>query len=399
MEAKELRILFVSHTLPLPGQPVSNVGGMQRMSAEMRSALAAHPRVALFSRVLESSWRWTGARTGPFLGRLLLEIPRIVARERIDAVLFSSMVTATLAIPLRRRLARTGTILAATPVGRDLTLPGTAYQRLVPRVLAALDLVMPISVATGAECLSRGLPPERMVVVPVGIDLARFPPAADRGATREMLLAGLRVMGQPPLPDDTLLLCSVGRHQERKGFHWFIGEVMPRLPRDVAYLLAGDGPMTPLIREEVRRHGLGERVRLLGRVSEEMLTTLYGGADLFVMPNIPVPGDMEGFGVVMLEAGLAGLPVIAADLEGIRDVVAEGSNGHFVRSGDVAGFVSAIERYRTDRGLLRAASESAAAYTAGKFAWPNVADQYVRAIKDARARVAGVAGVHQGLVR
>jgi phosphatidyl-myo-inositol dimannoside synthase len=385
-EARQLRILFVSHTLPLPGQPLSNVGGMQRMSAEMRAALAAHPRVTLFSRVLESSWRWTGARTGPFLGRLLLDLPRIAARERIDAVLFSSMVTATLAVPLKRRLARMGTVLAATPVGRDLTLPGAAYQRLVPRVLAALDLVMPISVATGAECLSRGLPLERMAVVPVGIDLARFPPVTDRRATRESLLSRLRRPGEPPVPDDALLLCSVGRHQERKGFHWFAGEVMPRLPADVVYLLAGDGPMTPAIREEVRRRGLGERVRLLGRVSEEMLTTLYRGADLFIMPNIPVPGDMEGFGVVMLEAGLAGLPVIAADLEGIRDVVAEGRNGHFVRSGDAAGFASAIERYRADPGLLAAAAASAAAYTAETFAWPSVADRYVRAIEGARAR-------------
>ncbi len=47
---------------------------------------------------------------------------------------------------------------------------------------------------------------------------------------------------------------------------------------------------------------------MLGRVSEEALGSLYRGADLFVMPNVPVPGDIEGFGVVMLEAGLCGLP-------------------------------------------------------------------------------------------
>ena len=71
--------------------------------------------------------------------------------------------------------------------------------------------------------------------------------------------------------------------------------------------------MTPAVRDAVGRHGLAERVRILGRVGEELLATLYSGADLFVMPNIPVPGDMEGFGVVMLEAGLNGLPVLAAD--------------------------------------------------------------------------------------
>ena len=51
------------------------------------------------------------------------------------------------------------------------------------------------------------------------------------------------------------------------------------------------------------RHGLGGRVSLLGRCSDEDLVKLYCDSDLLVMPNIPVRGDMEGFGVVMLEAG------------------------------------------------------------------------------------------------
>src|SRR5690606_15645333 len=117
-----MRLLFVSHTLPLPGQPVSNLGGMQRMAAEMREALAAHPRVELTSLVLESSGRWAGPRTAPFLARLLLEIPRVVRARRIDAVLFSSMVTASTALALRGRLRGGGATLAATPVGRDVTL-------------------------------------------------------------------------------------------------------------------------------------------------------------------------------------------------------------------------------------------------------------------------------------
>jgi len=381
-----MRILFVSHSLPLPGQPTSNLGGMQRMASEMRTALAAHPDVTLTSRVLESSSRWTGPRTVPFLTRLLWEIPRVVRRERIDAVLFSSMVTAATAVALRGRLGGNGTLLAATPVGRDLTLPKPSYQRLVPRILSALDLVLPISRATGEECLVRGLPPERMVVVPVGVDVERFPRIPDRTVTRAALIAALHAAGEPPIPDGALLLCAVGRHQERKGFHWFADEVMPRLPADVVFLLAGIGPMTGAIRDVVARRGLESRVRLLGRVSEEMLATLYRGADLFVMPNIPVPGDIEGFGVVMLEAGLSGLPILAADLEGIRDVVTEGENGLLLPTRDAGAFADAILHLRSDREALLEASLSAARLTAGRFAWPRVADQYVEALASARSR-------------
>jgi phosphatidylinositol alpha-1,6-mannosyltransferase len=380
-----MRILFVSHTLPLPGQPVSNLGGMQRMAAEMRTALEADPRVTLSSRVLESSGRWAGARTAPFLARLLRDLPRIVREQRVDAVLFSSMVTATVAVPLRRRLRAAGALLAATPVGRDVTLPGAAYQRLVPRIFAALDLVLPISRATGDECLARGLEPRRMAIVPVGIDTSRFPPVRDRAAERARLIDALRAAGEPPLPEGALLLCSVGRHQERKGFHWFVSEVMPRLPADVVYLLGGGGPTTETVRAAVAQRGLADRVRLLGRVSEEMLATLYRGADLFVMPNIPVPGDIEGFGVVMLEAGLSGLPILAADLEGIRDVVAGGENGELLPTRDAAAFADAVLRFRDDPAALGVASARAAAYTAGRFAWPAVADQYVAALAAALA--------------
>src|SRR5690606_1075671 len=122
--------------------------------------------------------------------------------------------------------------------------------------------------------------------------------------------------GEASIGRDALLLCSVGRHQERKGFHWFVEEVVPRLGEGTVYLLGGEGPMTPRIRETVARLGLGDRVRVLGQVSEAMLLSLFRGSDLFVMPNIHVPGDLEGFGVVMLEAGICGLPIVAADLEG-----------------------------------------------------------------------------------
>src|SRR5690606_13819141 len=115
------------------------------------------------------SWERTAARMPGFALRLLREIPRRVRRERIDVVLFSSMVTAALAPLLRRRVAEAGALLAAVPVGRDVTLPNPLYQRLVPRVFRALDLVLPISRATGEACLARGAREERVRVVPCGI--------------------------------------------------------------------------------------------------------------------------------------------------------------------------------------------------------------------------------------
>lgn len=139
--------------------------------------------------------------------------------------------------------------------------------------------------------------------------------------------------------------------------------------------------MTPRIQQAIERHGLHRNVRMLGKVPEEMLGRLYRGADLFAMPNVAVKGDMEGFGVVMLEAGMCGMPVLAADLEGISDVVREGENGHLVRSVDAEGFEQHILRYRANAALRAEASRRAAVYTAGHFGWPAIADVYVRLLQ------------------
>ncbi len=344
------------------------------MATGLYDALAARPDVELHRLVLETTWEDTGLRMPPFMAGLLRGIPRIVERERIQAVLFSSMVTASLALPLRRRVAAAGARLAAIPVGRDVTLPVAPYQWLVPRVLRSLDRVFPISRATARECLARGAVPGSTHVVPCGVDTGAFTPPADRSAARSELL---RAIGAEDLPADALLLASVGRHQERKGFHWFASEVVPRLPENVVFLLGGEGPTTPAIRRAVEEHGLHGRVRLLGKVSEEVLGKLYRGADLFVMPNVPVPGDIEGFGVVMLEAGLCGLPVIAADLEGISDVVQEGISGHLVPSRDAAAFADVILRYHGDRDALARYAASAARHVGDTFSWSAVAGRYL----------------------
>jgi phosphatidylinositol alpha-1,6-mannosyltransferase len=371
-----LRILYVSHSFPLPGDPLSNVGGMQRVAQGLHAALGEHPGVELHSRLLETSWKQTPRRMPGFMAGLLREIPRVVKREKIDVVLHSSMVTASTTAVLGNAIRRAGALSAAIPVGRDVTLPTPGYQWFVPRVLKGLDLVFPISRATGQECLARGLAPSRMHVIPCGVDVDLFGAPRDRRAARRELLKSIGEAGT--IPDDALILVSVGRHQERKGFTWFTEQVMPTMPSNVIYLITGEGPMTPQIQQAIDRHGLHGNVRLLGKVSEEMLLKLYRGADLFVMPNIHVKGDIEGFGVVMLEAGLCGMPVIAADLEGISDVIREGENGHLVPSQDAEAFRALVLRYRADRALVAQASSRAAAYTASHFSWSAIADTFVR---------------------
>lgn len=320
---------------------------------------------------LEASWKWIHWLVGPFLIRTWWRLRRHIRRSEVDVVLFSSMVTASLAVWLRPLMDRHGVRAAAIVHGQDVTKPVKAYQNFVPRVFSSLDMVLPVSGPTGEACQERGLPPGKIRVVHNGVQLDRFP-AFD-------FPAGARAQHpfRTDLDEGSLLLCSVGRQVQRKGFAWFIDHVMPRLPDHVHYWLGGDGPEGEAIQQAIDRNDLADRVRLLGRLGDRQLTDIYQSADLFVMPNIPIEGDMEGFGIVMLEAAINGLPTVAARLEGIREVITDDRNGFFVESGDVAGYVSRITGLDGDRDHLGQLSSRARDHVARTFGWDAVASQYI----------------------
>ena len=368
-----MRVLFVSQSLPPEGRELDNVGGMQRVALDLHDSLAAHGGAEVRTLVLRSAWNERGLRTPLFLARALREIRLLARAKEIDAILFSSMLTATLVVPLRRLLARSGIRSAAIVNGLDATTPTWPYPLLVRRTFQALDLVLPISRATGDACIARGLDRKKCTVVSLGIRTDRFAVNADRAEARKQLAL--------PHENPRLILCSVGRLVPRKGVEWFVSNVMPSLPDDVVYLVAGEGPDRTRIESAIARGNLSSRVKLPGSISDTELQNLYHGSDLFVMPNVPVANDMEGFGLVMLEAGLCGLPTIASSLEGITDVISEGQNGHLIPSLDADAFRSVILQYYSDPSLLSDASSRARDFTLSQFGWSGVVDQYISALQ------------------
>jgi phosphatidylinositol alpha-1,6-mannosyltransferase len=370
-----VNLLFVSHSFAPESDPLSNVGGMQRVAMDLHAELERREDVTLTSLVLRTTWAATGWRTPGFLARALRDIPRLVAQRDIDVILFSSMVTATLALRLRMVLPTRVKLVAITH-GLDVTTTFAPYQRwVVPASFRRLDAVCPVSRATAEACIARGARKDQIFVVPNGIEEDRIPAGVSQTAARESLPHPI------PAPDRQLLV-SVGRQVRRKGFAWFIRNVMPRLPETVDYWLAGDGPERQNILAAITETRMENRVRLLGKVDTETLHALYAAGDIYVMPNIVVPGDMEGFGIVMLEAGLAGLPTVASSLEGILDVIDEGKNGLLVKPESPDAFVGAIKRVLEQPETLRAARDRARKHVLATFTWPAVADRMVATLRE-----------------
>jgi glycosyltransferase involved in cell wall biosynthesis len=266
---------------------------------------------------------------------------------------------------------------AVMVMGLDLTYRRRFYQQRLRRVLPHAQHVLAISAATECEALARGVRPDCVHVL--------LPGVLDGSATSARPPdAGTRLKAELGLPVDATILLTLGRLVRRKGVRWFVSEVMPRLPQDLVYLVAGSGPDRDAIRAAVDAAGEpGTRVKVLGQVDERLRDLLLGGSDVFVMPNIPIPGDMEGFGLVAVEAAARGAVVVAAGLEGINDAVIDGSTGFLVPPGDAAAFADRITTLVRDPGKRQLIADEFAALARTTFSVARMQAELVALISSA----------------
>lgn len=147
-------------------------------------------------------------------------------------------------------------------------------------------------------------------------------------------------------------LLTVGRLVEHKGQDMVLRSlpaVVRRFP-DVVYRIVGTGPHEQALKDLACRLGLSGHVSFEGAVADEALPGFYREAAVFVMPSraIPARGEVEGFGIVFLEAGAYGKPVIAGRSGGVPDAVADGVTGLLVDPTDPAQIASAVIRLLED---------------------------------------------------
>jgi glycosyltransferase involved in cell wall biosynthesis len=263
--------------------------------------------------------------------------------------------------------------VAITIHGLDITYKSKIYQFLIPRCIKRCSKIICISNATKEECIKRGIAEEKIAVIPDGVSDEFY-----LNASKAAMLAKVADKLKLNLSGKKILL-SVGRLVERKGIHWFVEKVIPQIlekGRDFVYLVVGEGLFREEIKGIIAKKGLEEHVLMLGRVDDETLKVLYNVADIFIMPNIPVEGDMEGFGVVALEASSCSLPVVASNLEGIKDAVKDGKNGLLIEPYNVASFSGTIIKLLEDNAERLEFGKSAREFTLENYSWEKIGEKY-----------------------
>lgn len=351
----KLRIAYIARAYP------PTVGGMENFALQLREHLNAYTDI---TPIINHG----GKKALPaFLPYATLRASYLARTGRVDAVHLADALLAPVGAATK---AATGVVVTSSVCGLDVTYANAAYQAVVPRALRSLDAVMPISRATESAVFARCGSDIASEVIPLGIN-----PLPDPVAGRVEIEALLQRLGA------RRVVITVGRLIERKGHAWFAREVLPLLAADVMYLIVGVGPERPAIEAAAAGSGVADRVVFAGHLSDEGLAAARARADVFVMPNIPVAGDMEGFGLVALEASASGLPVVAANLEGITEAVHAGGNGLLVAPRDRDGFAATLmkllDRSDTER---RAIGDGGAAYTRQNFGWDATARRYADVI-------------------
>ncbi len=213
-----------------------------------------------------------------------------------------------------------------------------------------------------------GLPVHEGAVVYPGVDPRVF---------RPLNLPKAVLRRQFGLPEGAFLVLFVGRPVRRKGLQVLL-RALTLLPEEVHLAAAGPGDFEPY-RRQAREQGLAHRTWFLGTVPEERLVALYNAADVFALPGDPEPHDVEGFGIVFLEANACGLPVVGGRWGGVAEAVASGETGLLVEPGNPEDLARALEQLYQDADLRQRLARTGRARVLQAFTWPHQA-QRLRAL-------------------
>jgi len=144
--------------------------------------------------------------------------------------------------------------------------------------------------------------------------------------------------GPLPIPDNSRLVC-VGRLAEQKGQLLLITAAarLAAMGHKFELILAGDGPMRPMIEDAIRENGLQDRVRITGWLSNDAVRSEMAAARAVILPSFA-----EGLPVVLMEALAIGRPVVTTYVAGIPELIRDGVNGWLVPAGDVSALVAAL---------------------------------------------------------
>lgn len=303
---------------------------------------------------------------GPFSWHPMIRFMQGLKKSGYDQILVSHLLPVGTAAWIAKKLG--GLPYSVIIHGLDLRLGQANFRKtwLSRQILKGAENVIANSRAIAAE-INAFEPSIYPKVVTPGAEPFTVPERAD----------ARRVIG---LPEDAFVLLAVTRHVQRKGLDRLI-ESLGFMPKEISLVIIGDGPDRPRIEKMAWR--FRDRVRLLTNANDLERNLWYAAADAFVLPAREEPADVEGFGIVFLEAALAGLPVIAGKSGGIPEAIVDGVTGLLVDPHNPKEIAEAVKALYDRPDIGRQFGEAGKLRAQRDFRWEDRAETFRKILEGA----------------
>ena len=350
-DKESLNVLMISHLFP------PETGGVQRL-AEQLAINTRHEITVLASPTNEPDW--DNRYDFPVHRYPLTGIPGLFIQFfivawlsiRTDVVYFTRPEYAFFGAPARILGKPVVTHAHGSELYANDKLLHKTYLRLSKRVVTRF---IAISAWTRDRLLDLGVPREKISVLHNGVDFNRFHTSISDVSS--------------PIEKESPSLLTVGRIVERKG-HTHVIRALPDINQAAEYFVVGPGDSEPL-REVAAEEEVINQVHFVGKIPEEELIKYYQQADVFVMPAELIDGDIEGFGLVYLEANAAGTPAVGSNVGGVPSAIQDGVTGEICEPTQKS-VANSINNILEDDEYRESLSEAAITW-ASEHDWSNVA--------------------------
>lgn len=357
-----MKILYITRKFP------PSIGGMQTQSRQFYENISRGNEVFLIA------WGHSQAFLPFFLVYALLRAIVVLSANEVEIIQLGDMVLSPLGLVLKSLFKKP---VFTVSHGRDSVYSSLFYDLFTIGTAKRLDRIVCVSHNNMKTLAARGIPKEKLKVIPNGISVVNVD---NSNLSREYCFNLIEKRFGITLRGKSNIL-SVSRLVPKKGIREFVEDVLPTIEERVdnaCFIIAGDGRERDKIRQAVNRLNLKDKVYLLGNIEHDsvLYKALFSVSDVFVMPNVRVRGDAEGFGVVALEAALNKTPLVAYDVDGIGEAVQDKENGVLVKERDIKLFSEAVCVFLKDSKLRQDFANRAREYVVKKFSWSRIISMY-----------------------
>ncbi len=266
------------------------------------------------------------------------------------------------------------TKIVSIAYGKDFILPHTFLLRSI--IMRNLDKIIVISNPM-KDLLSKihRIDKEKITVIPVGVNIKDLEIKSSRTEWRNRL----------KISEKEFVLLSVGRHVARKRFNLVIRAVdkIRKLHPTIKlrYYLIGEGVETQYLKNLVKDLNLEDFVKFLGVCNIAERNIYYKLSDVFLMPSVLEKKDVEGFGIVFLEANYYKVPVIGSKMGGVADAIVDRETGLFANPNDVNDLVEKILFLFENEEIRKKMGENGYNRVINDFNWNKIVLEYIKVFK------------------